>query len=63
MKSTTGIEKTGEYDENTGSEWEPTPHGSTAEVVAVFKESAEEIVSGFIDILNGLYREAVAFPL
>ena len=38
-------------------------NGSTAEVVAVFKESAEEIVSGFIDILNGLYREAVAFPL
>ena len=41
----------------------PRPHGSTAEVVAMFKESAEEIVSGFIDILNGLYREAVAFPL
>ena len=38
-------------------------NGSTAEVVAVFKESAEEIVSGLTDILNGLYREAVAFPL
>ena len=41
----------------------PRPHGSTSEMVAVFKESVEEIVSGFIDILNGLYREAVAFPL
>ena len=41
----------------------PRPHGRTSEMVAVFKESVEEIVSGFIDILNGLYREAVAFPL
>ena len=41
----------------------PRPHGSTSEVVAVFKESVEEIVSGFIEILNGLYREDVAFPL
>ncbi len=42
---------------------DPCLMAAQREMIAVFKESAEEIVSGFIDILNGLYREAVAFPL
>lgn len=42
---------------------DPCLMAAQREMLAVFKESAEEIVSGFIGILNGLYREAVAFPL